>query len=93
MLPPVGIESRHPDFHVLYTTIWANSPICRHLSPLDPYVDMLYWFQKILSPRINKEWLHKDLKDWDFQQIGEFAQAVACRTWKSEVPGFNSYWG
>ena len=28
MLPPVGSEPRHSDFHVLHATAWANFPIC-----------------------------------------------------------------
>ena len=38
---------------------------------LDPYLVMLYWFHKISKSRINIAWPHKDLKGWDFQQIGE----------------------
>ena len=40
---------------------------------LDPYVVMLYWSlkQKTKSLRINRAWLHKDLKGLDFQQTVE----------------------
>ena len=35
---------------------------------------------------INIAWPYKDLKGWDFQQIVELAQIVACRAVKWEVP-------
>ena len=54
---------------------------------------MLYWFLDLELFWINRARLYKDLENWDFQQIGELAQTVACRTWKSTVPGFNSHWG
>ena len=36
---------------------------------------------------MNRAWLQKDLKGWDFQQIGELIQIVACRTVKLEALG------
>ena len=44
MLPPVGIEPKASDFHVLHATVWANSPFAGSLRPLDAYIVMLYWF-------------------------------------------------
>ena len=75
------------DFTALHATIWANSPFAGSLSPWDPYVIMLYWFLDIEFFRINRVWLHKDLEGWDFQQIGELAQATAYRAVKSETLG------
>ena len=78
MLLPLGSEPRHwlsSDFHVLHATTELIPLSAGNLSPLDPYVIMLYWFlDSKFFLRINRAWLHKDLKGWDFQQIGELAQ-------------------
>ena len=76
------------DFHVAFMSCMLPSELiplfAGSSSPLDPHVVILYWFQKSLSQRIKRAWLHKDVNCWDFQQIGELAQIVACRTWMSE---------
>ena len=59
MLPTLGSEPWHSDLAVLHAT-----------PELIPSFDPKHF----LSPRINKAWLHNDLKGWDFQQIGELAQ-------------------
>ena len=42
----------------------------------------------MLSARISRTWLYKDLKVWDFQQIDNYvAYIVACRAWKSGALG------
>ena len=64
MLPPVGVESRTFGFHVLHAAILANSLLTGRLKPLDPYIAMLYWFLEVFG--INKAWLYKYLKVWDF---------------------------
>ena len=49
MLLPLGSEPRHwfsYDFHVLHATTQLIPLFAGKLSPLDPYVVMLYWFQK-----------------------------------------------
>ena len=77
MLPPLGSEPRHwlsSNFQVLHTTTELIPLSAGSLSPLDPYVVMLYWFLDLAFFGINRAWLHKDLKGWDFQQTGELAQ-------------------
>ena len=47
MLPPLGKWTRHwlsSDFQVLHATIELIPLSAGSLSPLDPYVVMLYWF-------------------------------------------------
>ena len=47
MLPPLESESRHwlsSDFHVLHATTELIPLFAGSLSPLDPYVVMLFWF-------------------------------------------------
>ena len=46
MLTPVGIEPRVSHFNTLHTTVWANSLFAGSLKTLNPYIVMLYWFQK-----------------------------------------------
>ena len=69
MPPLVGVEPRVSDFHVLHATVWTNSLFAKSLRTLDSYIVAL-----ILGLReyfgINRAWLQKDIKVWDFQQIG-----------------------
>ena len=49
MLPPLRSEPRHwlsSDFQVLHATTELNPLFAGSLSLLDPYIVMLYWFQK-----------------------------------------------
>ena len=78
MLPPLGSEPRHwlsSDFQVLHAITELIPLSAGILSPLDPYVVMLYWFLDLaFFFGINRTWLHKDIKGWDFQQMGDLAQ-------------------
>ena len=69
MLPPLGSEPRYLSDLLLSSPACYPSaifPVCWSLSPLDPYVVMLYWFLDLEFFGINRAWLHKDLKSWDF---------------------------
>ena len=47
MLPQLGSEPRHwlsSDFQILHATTELIPLSARSLSPLDPYVVMVYWF-------------------------------------------------
>ena len=49
MLPPLGSEPKHwlsSDFQTLHASTELISLAVGSFSPLDPYVVMLYWFQK-----------------------------------------------
>ena len=46
-------------------------------------MEMQSWMQYFW---INRAWLYKDLKIWDFQQM-ELGHTVAYRAWKSEALG------
>ena len=48
MLPAVAVQPRTSDFHALHAIVWADSPFAGSLSPLDPYIAIFYWFQKIV---------------------------------------------
>ena len=79
------------DFQVLHATISANSLICwksKSFRSLCSHALLILGLKFFF--RINRAWLQKDLKGWDFQQMGELAQSVACRTWKF---GLTSQWG
>ena len=74
MLPPLGSAPRHwlsSDFHVLYATTVLIALSAGNLSLLDPYALLILGLSIFWG--INRAWLHKDLKGWDFQQIGELA--------------------
>ena len=78
MLPSLGSESRHL-WH-----LWLSSPAC-YLSPKSPICWKPQSFRSLCSHPllifglrilfgISRAWLHKDLKGWGFQQIGDLGE-------------------
>ena len=68
MLPLLEVNPDISDFHVLHATAWANSPICWKSQPFRSLCIRALLILGLFG--INRAWLHKDLKGWDFQQIG-----------------------
>ena len=72
---PMGVEPRACTFIALYAIVWASSLLVASLRSL--YHDLLI-SKKILSPRISREWLYKDLKVWDWMYL--YLRKLDCVT-------------
>ena len=83
---PLGSGLRASDF-TLHGTVWANYPICSKFQPFRFLCSLA-----LLIPKINRAWLHKDLKGWNFKQIGDSSMQDMKARGKS-LPGFTSQSG